>query len=130
MYFEHALALIHKSSMKTYIFFFIIIFGLSKTIAQQIEGADSINLAKLIEFSKNTYTDEILLIQRDEVICHWINEKCDSQISLSFRVINLQTYMLLADYTDCLLLHLTHLMFFRINAWLAIIQYHALMTHT
>lgn len=64
--------------MKTYISLFLIIFGLSKTSAQQINGADSINLAKLIEFSRNTFTDEILLIQRDEVICHWINEECAS----------------------------------------------------
>lgn len=63
--------------MKTYVLLFLCISSLNETIAQ-IEEIDSTNLAKLIEFSKNTYTDEILLIHKNQVVCHWINENCDS----------------------------------------------------
>lgn len=68
----------NNSIMKTYVFVLLCTFSLNKTIAQQTGEIDSKNLAKLIEFSKNTYTDEILLLDKNQVVCHWINENCDS----------------------------------------------------
>jgi CubicO group peptidase (beta-lactamase class C family) len=47
-------------------------------IGQEKSELDSSNLIKLIEFSKETFTDEIMLIHKNKIVCHWKNEKCDS----------------------------------------------------
>ena len=67
----------NKSIMKAYIILLICIFSLNEAIAQ-IEKIDSTNLAKLIEFSNNTYTDEILILHKSQVVCHWKSKNCDS----------------------------------------------------
>lgn len=46
--------------------------------AQQAPGIDSAGVAKLIEFSAATYTDEILVLHKNKVVCHWKNRSCDS----------------------------------------------------
>ncbi len=45
----------------------------------QIDAAIDIeNLSKLIEVSKETFTDEIMVIYKNEVVSHWKNEDCDT----------------------------------------------------
>jgi len=47
-------------------------------VAQQEAEIDRTKLAELIEFSSDTYTDEIMLIYKNQVVGHWTNEHCDS----------------------------------------------------
>ena len=72
------LAVMNKCIIKTYIIILLCVFNLNETIAQKNGKIDSTSLAKLIEFSKNTFTDEILLIHKNQVISHWVDKKCDS----------------------------------------------------
>jgi CubicO group peptidase (beta-lactamase class C family) len=65
-------------SMNPFVIFFLCVFSAFQLVAQKEITADTANIAKLIEFSKNTYTDEILVLSGDQVICHWKNNDCDS----------------------------------------------------
>ena len=47
-------------------------------LAQQESKIDSSNLLKLIEFSEATFTDEIMLVHENKVVCHWKNRLCDT----------------------------------------------------
>jgi CubicO group peptidase (beta-lactamase class C family) len=47
-------------------------------LAQQETEIDGSNLAKLIEFSEATFTDEIMVVHKNKVVCHWKNMNCDS----------------------------------------------------
>ena len=47
-------------------------------VAQQETKIDSSNLLKLIEFSEATFTDEIMVVHENKVVCHWKNRYCDS----------------------------------------------------
>ena len=46
--------------------------------AQQETEIDRSNLTKLIEFSESTFTDEIMVVHKNKVVCHWKNMNCDS----------------------------------------------------
>jgi CubicO group peptidase (beta-lactamase class C family) len=64
-----------KSKNIIIIFF---VFNSILTFAQQETKIDSANLAKLIEFSAATFTDEILVMHKNNVVAHWTNNLCDS----------------------------------------------------
>lgn len=64
--------------MKTFILSLFFIFNIFKTCGQQIGNIDSTNLYKLIEFTKNTYADEMMVIYKSQIIFHWVNKNCDS----------------------------------------------------
>ena len=67
------------NSTKRTILIILFFFGLViNIVAQQLSEIDSLNVAKLIEFSEATYTDEIMVLHKNEVICHWKSGKCDS----------------------------------------------------
>lgn len=57
--------------------FLLIIHG-TELVAQQKSDINTENLQKLIDFSKATFTDEIMLVHKNEVICNWKNSECDS----------------------------------------------------
>lgn len=57
---------------------FLFILNGTELLAQQKTRIDSSNLQKLIEFSEATFTDEIMLVLENEVVCHWKNRHCDS----------------------------------------------------
>jgi CubicO group peptidase (beta-lactamase class C family) len=65
---------------KTSILLFIlcVAFNQIELIAQKETTLDTANLAALIEFSASTYTDEFIVIHKDQVVCHWKNPDCDS----------------------------------------------------
>lgn len=62
------------------LFFAILISFLSSTmmLAQQPIEVDQVQLDKLIEFSKKSYADEIMIIHQNSIICNWKNIDCDS----------------------------------------------------
>jgi CubicO group peptidase (beta-lactamase class C family) len=64
--------------LQIYILTLVCFFNGLELVAQQGAEIDSTNLAKLIEFSNNTYTDEIMVICKNQVVCHWEREDCDS----------------------------------------------------
>lgn len=67
--------------MKTGILGFAAAFFLSLLLtAQQPSAVDTLQLEKLIEFSKSSYTDEFMLIHRDTIICNWKSTECDSLV--------------------------------------------------
>lgn len=57
---------------------FLLVINGTDLFAQQKSEINTENLQQLIEFSKATYTDEIMLVQNNEVICNWKNSECDS----------------------------------------------------
>lgn len=60
------------------LFMFVIIFTGDELQAQHKSDINTENLEKLIEFSRETFTDEILLIHNKEVVSNWKNSECDS----------------------------------------------------
>ena len=65
-----------KKNLSILMFLFII--QGTELVAQTNLQINSENLQELIEFSKATYTDEIMLVHGNEVICNWRNSDCDS----------------------------------------------------
>ncbi len=59
------------------LFLMCFLFG-GDLVAQQGAKIDSSKLEKLIDFSRNTYTDEIMVMWKNQVVCNWINDNCDS----------------------------------------------------
>lgn len=64
--------------LKIYLLTIVCFLFAAYLVAQETVGIDSANLTKLIEFSSDTYTDEIMVICKNQVVCHWTNESCDS----------------------------------------------------
>jgi len=60
------------------ILMFLFVLNGIELLAQQESEIDSSNLLKLIEFSEATFTDEIMLVHKNQVVCHWKNSQCDS----------------------------------------------------
>jgi CubicO group peptidase (beta-lactamase class C family) len=60
------------------VFLFLIASNGIELLAQPETEIDGANLQKLIEFSEATYTDEIMVVHKNQVVCHWRNSHCDS----------------------------------------------------
>ena len=60
------------------VFLFLIASNGIELVAQQETKIDSSNLLKLIEFSEATFTDEIMVMHENKVVCHWKNIDCDT----------------------------------------------------
>ncbi|MCX2718099.1 serine hydrolase domain-containing protein [Lentiprolixibacter aurantiacus] len=63
---------------KSVLFMFLLFIGGTGLTAQSNTKINTENLEKLIQFSKETYTDEIMLVHHGKVISNWKNSECES----------------------------------------------------